>query len=118
MNFNKRTGSGATLKRSSKDVRQKCKVTFPRTRFALELRKTLSQQRDNKMTFVDRISFKEPDSGLFVNEKIKRVMHYPNPSYSSKQYLTRNTVVLTMNDRRVTIVKIHQGHLIGTLIRD
>ena len=100
MAFTKKNGT--LLHRSSKHKHQRCKKTYPKFRLGLKGK-----------NFVNQISYKVGET--FVKKTILDVVYYPVPSYKSKKFLVKNTVVKTETFDLVRITSLNSGRLIGIL---
>lgn len=112
MSYNKKSGNGSKLKRSSKAKSQKCKTTYPNISFDPSVKKVDWSKKKKR---VCEVSFKK--EGVFIKEKIKKILIYPLPSYRSHKYLVKNTVLETLSGEKIRLTNIRSGALLGEPIK-
>lgn len=97
--------NGKVIKRTSKKLIEKNKVTYPK----YKLGKTNSTN-----PFVKNfISFKKDN--LFIKAEIKNIEYHPIPKYKSKAFLVKDVIVNTKEGNLVKIVNLNYGRILGSL---
>ena len=102
MNYTKKNGS--LIRRSSKKLIEKNKIVYPKYRFGYSMHPNV---RSN-------ISYKK--QGKFVKGEIKTVFFHPVSKYKSKNYLVKNTILITNDGDKVRLTNLNEGRLLGTLV--